>query len=755
MDEKFQVFQFDDVRIEPAAFRVWKSGAAVALEPKAFEVLLFFIQNSGRVVTKRELLDAVWKDTFVSENALTREIALLRKALGEEARKAKYIETVPTRGYRFIAEIHHSVSRQTAHEETCAHSLPQVELESRTATAPHAPLHSLTPTTNLIEDAAPRINRRRSLWRFAVPFVAVVLFTVAAGALFWNLRGKTAGKDETIGVRRITQVTTSTALDFFPSISPDGGYVAYSSNRGGSFEIYVRQLAPGGREIQITADGALNFQPAWSPDGQRLAYHSRKRGGIWLVPAMGGVARRLADFGSKPAWSRDGQQIAFQSATLHDVTGVQGGALPPSTLWTVPAEGGPARQLTKAGQPSGGHGSPVWSPDDKWILFYAYDLWLGEIWSVSTKTGELKQLAPNGQPFSDIIFAPDGKHIYCAGLFKGGSFGLWRVPVSLDAGRPTGEPEKVEGTGATPIRYLSISADGRKIAYSTISLESNIWQLSVSPVNGEATGPPAPLFEDTSQRKTNPIFSPDGKWIAFGVWRLGSPTNIWLTDAEGRNPVPLTTDSAGSGVPNWMPDKERLAYVTFRLRRPALWTKNLKTDEEKPLLELDTEGGIPRLSPDGRRIAYNSRRQGGRINIWTQALDGGPPRQLTFDEELMGFPCWSPDGKWLALEAKRGDDNHIFIMPSEGGQPVQLTREPGLSWPHSFSPDGDKIAFARMSDGVWNLYWVSRQTGEQQRLTNFSRLNGYVRYPAWSPLGDRIVFEHAVTTGNVWLMELK
>ena len=94
-------------------------------------------------------------------------------------------------------------------------------------------------------------------------------------------------------------------------------------------------------------------------------------------------------------------------------------------------------------------------------------------------------------------------------------------------------------------------------------------------------------------------------------------------------------------------------------------------------------------------------------------------------------------------------------MPSEGGQPIQLTDEPGLSWPHSFSPDADKIAFAGMRDGVWNLYWVPRKNKEQKRLTNYSKLNAYVRYPAWSPLGDRIVFEHAETTGNVWLMELK
>src|SRR5919107_3112300 len=105
MDEKAPVFLFDDVRVEPAAFRVWKGGAPVAVEPKALEVLLFLIQNRGRVVQKRELLDTVWRDTFVGENALTREIAQLRKALGDDARHARYIETVPTRGYRFIAEV--------------------------------------------------------------------------------------------------------------------------------------------------------------------------------------------------------------------------------------------------------------------------------------------------------------------------------------------------------------------------------------------------------------------------------------------------------------------------------------------------------------------------------------------------------------------------------------------------------------------------------------------------------------------------
>ena len=758
MEEKSGVFLFGDVRVEPAAFRVLRAGAVVSLEPKAFEVLLFLIHNRGRVVQKRELLDAVWRDTFVGENALTREIAQVRRALGEDARRSRYIETIPTRGYRFIAEVRESAAAANGrgaatldgsgedggHNAAVASDAPAVEQQ------PPATFSLASATPHLTEELRPR--RRLAVSLTALAALALLL-CVAAGVAWRSWRGGRGG-EEKVGVRRLTQVTTFTGLDIFPAISPDGAYVAYSSNSGGDFEIYVRQLAPGGREIQITADGGRNFQPAWSPDGQFIVYHSQKRAGLWLVPAMGGVTRRLTEFGSKPAWSPDGQQIAFQSAALQDLVGVQGGALPPSTLWAVPARGGPPRQLTRAGEPSGGHGSPVWWPGGRRILFFAYDMLLNEVWSVSVETGEVRKLGPNGQPFSDIIFSPDGEYVYCSGAFKGGAFGLWRIPVNLETGEQAGEVEKVEGTGATPIRYLSISADGRRIAYSTLSLVSDIWQLPLSPSTGEPAGAPAPLFEDTSWRKTNPAVSPDGRWIAFGVWRLGAPPAVWLVDAEGKNPVPLTTDEAGSGVPNWLPGGDRIAYNTWRQGGPVLYTKDLAAGDERPLTELPPRVTIPRLSPDGQSVAYNLCAEG-VINVWVKEVAGGNPRQMTSDREMAGFPAWSPDGKWLAVELRRGDDMHVAVMPSGGGEPVQLTREPGLSWPHSFSPDGERIAFAGMRDGAWNLFWVSRTTGEQRQLTRFGKANAYVRYPAWSPAGDRIVFEHAEATGNVWLVELK
>jgi TolB protein len=262
-----------------------------------------------------------------------------------------------------------------------------------------------------------------------------------------------------------------------------------------------------------------------------------------------------------------------------------------------------------------------------------------------------------------------------------------------------------------------------------------------------------PLLQDKSMRKTNPAISPNGKKIALGVWRTGVPGSVWLMDADGKNPKQLTTSTSSSGLPNWLSDDE-VAYVTYRDDEAMLFSTNLKTGVERQLLPVAPDMDFMRLSPDGKQLAYNSGKSG-TINLWKVALDGGQARQLTFDRELMGWPSWSPDGRLIAFEMKRGDDTHIAIMPGDGGEVTQLTFDRGQSWPNSWSPDGEKIAFAGFRNGVWNIYRVNVRDGTQKQLTNFNKLDAYVRYPAWSPLGNQIVFEYAEMTGNIWMMELK
>jgi len=103
--EDRSAFLFDDVRVEPASFRVFKAGNAVQVEPKALKLLLYLIENRGRLIEREEILGEIWNGTHVTENALSREIAKLRRSLGDDSKTPRYIETVRTRGFRFIAEV--------------------------------------------------------------------------------------------------------------------------------------------------------------------------------------------------------------------------------------------------------------------------------------------------------------------------------------------------------------------------------------------------------------------------------------------------------------------------------------------------------------------------------------------------------------------------------------------------------------------------------------------------------------------------
>lgn len=754
MAEKTPIFAFEDVRVEPRAFKAWKNGNEIPLEPKTFHVLLFLIEHRGRLVEKNELLDAVWKDTFVTENAMTREIAKLRKALGDDSKEPRYIQTVHTRGYRFIADVREvcdEAEEVSAPERTTTH-LPGEQGKADTLRRALKNERALADSLTVVEKETPHavkdpistsVIKRRTMW---LPLALVVgLLAIGAAVVFWLSKNRGRAND-TPTISRTVQITSWSGLDFYPSISPDGNTVAFSSDRTGSFEIYVKQLVAGAREVQLTSDAGQNFEPAFSPDGSLIAYHSKKRGGIWVVPLTGGTAKQLTEFGSHPAWSPAGSQIAFQSDPLNDFGSGVRNAMPPSTIWLVSAKGGEPKQLTQAGNPLGGHGAPAWSPDGKRVVFDTNDWNNSSVWSLTSQGEDLKQISPKPRMQSDAVYAPDGKSIFVIGE-TGRS--LEKINVS-EAGEPIGEPVKLFDASGSRIRQIAISAKGNRIVYTTLLTISNIWATPLSPNTNEANGIPIQLTQITYTRTALPSFSPDGKKIAYVSYTTGLDTYIWTMDADGKNQTQITTGL----VPWWFPDGKRIAFSSQRENRFGLWSITAEGGKEKKLFDFDGDASVPRISPDGKRVAFNSKKSG-TINIWIIPIEGGEAKQLTFDKELAGFPAWSPDGKWISFQIKRGDDTHVCIIPIEGGEPIQLTFDKGQSWTCDWSPDGDKIIFAGQRDGIWNVYWVSRSTKGQKQLTNFRKLNSYVRYTAWSPTGDKIAYEYAETNGNIWMIELE
>ena len=306
------LYEFGSFRLDVAQRLLSTAGKSVTLAPKTFDLLLLLVEGQGRVLTKRELMNLLWPDTFVEEASLSYQIAALRKAFGEEG--DAWIETVPKHGYRFAATI----------------AKPQGQI----ATA---------------QKPDPTSLRQLAPWMIAS---VTALFAAVFAMLYF--RGIQEAESRPVTRWTATLPAPDPLLGSGLSISRDGTRLAYNVQTGNSSGIWVRMLdQPGGKPIPGTEGG---LRPFFSPDGQWLAYFTDRVGGLKKVPVTGGPAIALCDsarwFGG--SWGED-DRIIFSGS---------------SGLMRVSAAGGRCESLTKANpQKQEFYHWPQILPGSKSILF--------------------------------------------------------------------------------------------------------------------------------------------------------------------------------------------------------------------------------------------------------------------------------------------------------------------------------------------------------------------------------------------------
>jgi Tol biopolymer transport system component/DNA-binding winged helix-turn-helix (wHTH) protein len=695
------LYRFDRFILDPQNMRLTADGENRALEPKSFRLLQFLIENRHRVVPKDEILSVVWEGVAVSDNALTRAIAQVRKALDDDPKQPRYIETVPTVGYRFAGQL-----------------IEQAE-----------PLPAIPP---------PAVKKFPLRW--VVAGLVATIAIVAGGV--WLAKRPSQSPRRVVAIR---QITKSAATDLFPSFSPDGSQIAFSSNRTGRYEIYIRSLAPDGAERQVTSDGQENIQPAWSPDGRYLAYVPSQHGGIRIVPVSGGPARYLADEGDSPQWSPDGRTLAVREISSNPILLFERGALA-----LIDAAGGPAVALTNKEKPPVNPSFPRWLPDGRHIVFASMPgTGHPSLWIVDSKSRELHEIQTGRTPRYPVI-SPDGRDLYFADDTASVP-GIWRARMGRDWKVESAEPLN-PSEGASPL-YLTVSADGSHIAWSRQAGESAIWSVAVD-AHGAAVGEPKPLIRDRSIRNTEMHVSADGSKIAWSSSPAGGQWVIYVANADGSSPVAVTPADQLSGAPQWVGKEMALAYHVERHGEQGYWVAPLQGKPERvnPALDLKQTDRY-RLSPDGTMLAAQVSTKGG-LQVVVAGLRGGPVRTLTPADRSIGFPCWSPDGRWIAAEERAHGATTLVVFPSAGGEIKTLGKEFTQYYPYDWSPDGDRILFAGRRNGVWDIYWISFSTGKVEQLTHFTEQSGFVRYPSWSPKGDRILFERNDLTANIYIADL-
>src|SRR5215470_7465159 len=277
-----QVIRFAAFEVDLRAVELRKGGLKLRLGGQPFQVLAILLEQPGTVVTREELQKRLWPDTFVDvDHNLNTAINKIREVLGDSSENPRFVETLPRRGYRFIGAV--------TVNGTDAAACPAAENRS----------------TSVSEPAA-----RTTALQLLALLGAVTL--LGAGGLWIYKRSETPAPSPQ---RMLTRITVDEGLQSGATWSPDGRLIAYSSDRGGKFDIWVQQVS-GGDPIQITKGPGHHWQPDWSPDGKYIAYRSEEgEGGIYVVPALGGAGfeRKIAPFGYHPQWSPDSSQVLFQT----------------------------------------------------------------------------------------------------------------------------------------------------------------------------------------------------------------------------------------------------------------------------------------------------------------------------------------------------------------------------------------------------------------------------------------------------------
>ncbi|MFN7983060.1 MAG: winged helix-turn-helix domain-containing protein [Vicinamibacterales bacterium] len=749
----FGPFEFD-----AAAFRLRREGLVVPLEPKGIDVLRLLLERAPAVVEKSEIFDIVWRDVAVTDNALTRVIAQLRRALDDDAKSPRYIETVATRGYRFVAIVRPGLvsGDLAAVEAVCANP----------AIVTSAPAHTHTSTPL-------ELKHKRTPWMLAAVTAAVL---VIAGVVLLRPLMSRIMRSQVMQAARTSdgrsamehlatvhpaQLTTGDGLDGQAAFSRDGTTIAFSSDRTGSFELYVQSLTPGAAPTALTSNGRSNIQPAWSPDGRFIAYHEAAGGGIWVVPSHGGTARRLAATGSRPAWSPDGRLIAYQSL----VSNLIPTSNPPSAasaIWVVEPETGRTRSVTDDGTLEHPRVAPQWSANGR--LFFvetpaptsAGD---STLWSMDVATGERRIEARHRMLLPDYALAPDGSGAWV--LVRTGA--LWWLPLKGDVASREPHPTGLPSPGIQS--ELALSPDGRRLAWTLVQPRSELQSVREPDARGRSASSEV-VSVGNGVRATGAVAAPDGRLAYSGILQGSSP-QIWIREANGA--VRQVTLDRGDHVnPQWLPGFNEVAYFGAHDGSTTFSAVNVTTGVERELfrvsaLRLPNGSSLHPLAYLNMAIDHSASRVvfalsvNGVMNLWVSDVgaDGAltVPRQLTFERQGGAFPRWSPDGQWISYQCDAGADTYVCVIAAGGSGRQQITHDSGLNFTGGWI-DSSTVLVAARRDAIWNVISVNRLTRKTISYTGFTDARSYVRYPQWDAAQRRVTFERGMTTGNIWTARL-
>ncbi|HEX8286756.1 MAG TPA: winged helix-turn-helix domain-containing protein [Pyrinomonadaceae bacterium] len=758
-----QLYEFGSFILNPAERLLLREGQPVPLTPKAFDMLLVLIENKGKLLEKDDLMQLLWQDSFVEEGNLSFNISILRKALGEAPKERQFIETVPKRGYRFVADVKileaqssevendeeenteqvEFLNSSEKQKERFKNEIAQADFKNLVTNAANSDYQIVENRNNSIHVSAAQPNypavknsRYSKLFAFAALFIAVA----ATSFVTYKLTGqspdaKPSGVSQPMKVTRLT--TARNAVN--AAISPDGKYVVYVIDEARQRSLWLRQISTNS-DTQLISPGDVNYLDIFfSPDGDYVNYiktESDRKPSLYQIPVLGGAERKLIKDVPAPALSPDGKQFAFIRDHGDE-----------AVLSIANASDGSGEQRLVTRKQPGFLYSPVWSPDGKTIVCAAGNVneTGRQVNLIEVRLDDKTERTVTSEQWKFIgrvAFLPDKSGILTTvSDYSFGPYQVWHVSY------PDGKARQVTND-LSNYGNISITSDSKTLVTVQSDISPFVW---VSP--GAEIEKARQITSSPGTRNDYWGFSwtPDGK-IAY-VSTVSGNQDIWIMNSDGTGQKQLTFGEHSDFDPSVSPDGRRIVFASERSGNTKIWQMDINGENLKQLTFGSTSDYLPSHTPNGRQIIYTSSDTRNQT-LWKVSLENpGAPEQLTAYNST--WSAISPNGtliaSWHFNEQKRVIE--LIVLPISGGAPVKSfsVSPTAKTWADiQWTADGQAITYLETIGGIGNI-WLQPLDGDApKQLTDF-KTERIFRF-AWSPDGKQLTFSRGVETNDVVLI---
>lgn len=463
---------------------------------------------------------------------------------------------------------------------------------------------------------------------------ACALAVTLAVAVAWQVLR--TPRSATVQLRPLTSLP---GIETTPSLSPDGNFVVFAWSNGAPADLYIKAVDSESLR-RLTETPQAESSPAWSPDGREIAF-IRHDEGVFIVSAVGGMERKVANAGTHVGWSADSRSVFVRALCP--------GSAVVSCIDQVRIDTLERRLIARdAGRFSV-------SPDGKTLAYVRRERPdVDDIYLAPISGGPAKRLTRLHSYVGGVDWAPDGRSLIYSGVATATGPRLWRLSVSGSAG--AGEALTAGQGEAADLPSVARTARGETIR---VAYQGEKWNVSLRLVELQPSGPTqpvgvaTPLANQTVSIDCGGAFSPDGLRYVFRSFRTGQ-MRFWIVGRDGSGLRPFTSLNVVAG-------------------RSNAW------------------------SPDGTRIVFDWVGPDGNDDIYIGDVAGGEPVRLTTDPSVDYLASWSPDGQWIYYASDRSGSTQIWKMPVSGGSPTRVTSGFGIE-PYP-SPDGQFIYYVTCLPG--------------------------------------------------------